>query len=107
MGAEEEELLPLTMNGGRKTLNQGMLWSKTEAPPTLCLWVPPQHKESSEQGDMRSNLIKETKDSESEHHPNGVRSQLRRDDIVESKQISDKLQNRKLETAPQSILIDR
>ena len=74
MGTEEEELFPPTMNGGRKTLNQGTLWSGTEALPTLCLRVPPQHEESPEQGDTRSNLIEKTKDNEGEHHPNGVRS---------------------------------
>ena len=107
MGAEEEKLFPPTMNGGRKTLNQGMLWSGTEAPPTLCLRVPSQHEESPEQGNTRYNLVEETKDTKGEHHPNGVRGQLRRDYIIEPKKTPDKLQDWKPETSLESVLIDR
>ena len=64
-------------------------WAKT--PPTLSVRVPFQHEEGSEQGNTRSNLMEETKDAKGEHHPNGVRGQLRRDYIVEPKQTLDKL----------------
>ena len=51
--------------------------------------------------------MEEAKDAKGEHHPNGVRSQLHRDKVVEPKQTLNKLRNREPETPPQKVLIDR
>ena len=77
-----------------------MLRSRAKTPPTLSVRVPFQHEEGPEQGNTRSNLVEETKDAKGEHHPNGVRGELRQDYIVEPKQTPDKLRNWKPETAP-------
>ena len=107
VGAKEEKLLPPTMNGRGKTLKQGALRSWTETPPTFSVRVPSQHEESLEQGNTRSDLVEEAKNTKGECHPNRVRSQLRRDKVVEPKQTQNKLRDRKPETPPQRILIDR
>ena len=106
MRAKKEKLLPPTMNGGGKTLEEDTLRSWAETPPTFGLRIPPQNKKSPEQGNTRSNLVEETKDTKGENHPNGVRGQLRRDYIIEPKQTPDKLWDWKPETSPQSVLID-
>ena len=100
MRAKKEKLLPPTMNGGGKTLEEDTLRSWAETPPTFGLRVPPQNKKSPEQGNTRSDFMEEAEDTKSEHHPNRVRGQLRWDYVVEPKQTLDKLRDRKPETAP-------
>ena len=107
MRTKKEKLLPPTMNGGGKTLEEDTLWSWAETPPTFSLRVPPQNKKSPEQGNMRSDFMEEAEDTKSEHHPNRVRSQLRWDYIVKSKKTPDKFWDWEPETPPQGILVDR
>ena len=73
----------------------------------MCFRLATLALEEGKQGDTGSNLVKEIEDIKGEHHPNRVQGQLRQDYIVKPKQTPDKLRDRKPETAPQSILINR
>ena len=90
MGAKEEEFFPPAVNGGGKTLKEDTLRSWAKTPPTLSMQVPSQHEESPEQGNTRFNPVEKTKDAKGKHYPNGIRSQLRRNYIIEPEQTPDK-----------------